>query len=73
MIGTQKEIILSGETVSPTRLLFQYTKDFSNIDKLKEFIAPKLIYITTFLDNNGKSAVYIGVNIHELYHYLENI
>ena len=30
-------------------------------------------YLTTYLDNNGKSAVYTGVNIHGLYLYLEII
>ena len=29
--------------------------------------------IITLLDNNGKSAVYIGGNIHGIYHYLEMI
>ena len=30
-------------------------------DKLKAFIAPKSKYLITFLDNNGKSAVYTGL------------
>ena len=29
--------------------------------------------LVTFLDNNGKSAAYIGGNIHVLYYYLEII
>ena len=35
-------------------------KAFSNSNKLKSFIAPKITYLTTFLDNKGKSAVYTG-------------
>ena len=71
ILGLKQEIILSVETLSPTRLLFQYTKSLPKIEKLKYFIAPKMIYIITFLDNNGESAVYTGVNIHGLYHYLQ--
>ena len=48
----QQEIVLSGETVSPKRLIFYYMKEFSNSDKLKAFILPKLTYLITFLDNN---------------------
>ena len=51
--------MLSGETVSLIRLLFQYKKEISKIDKLKAFIAPKMTYLNIFLDNSGKSAVYI--------------
>ena len=29
--------------------------------------------LITFIENNGKSAVYTGVNIHEIYFYLEMI
>ena len=32
-----------------------------------------MIDLVTFLDNNGKYAVYTGVNIHGLYCYLEII
>ena len=70
IIRLQQETILSGDTVSPTRLLFQYTKAFSNIYKLKEFITIKMTGLITFLENNGKSDVYTGVNIHGLYYYL---
>ena len=35
IIRLQQEIIFSGETVSPTRLLLHYTKAFPNSDKLK--------------------------------------
>ena len=48
-------------------------KLFSNSDKLKAFIAIKMTYIITFLDNNGKSAVCTGGNIHGIYSYLEMI
>ena len=58
IIILQQEIILSGETVSPTRLLFQYMKEFSNSEKIKSLIAPKMKYIITLLENNIKYAVY---------------
>ena len=48
-------------------------KELSKRDKLKSFIAPKMIYLITFLDNNGKSTVYTGGNIHGIYRYLKNI
>ena len=32
-----------------------------------------MIDIITFLDNNGKLAVYTGINIHGIYSYLEII
>ena len=54
IIRIQQEIFLSGENVSPKRLIFQYTKAFSNIDKLKSFIAPNMTYLITFLYNNKK-------------------
>ena len=53
IIILQQEITLSGEILSPTRLLLQYTKALSNSDKIKAFIAPKMKYLITFLDNNG--------------------
>ena len=64
IIRLQQENILSGETISPTRLLFQYIKALSNIDKLKALIVLKMTDITTFLDKNRKPAVYTGGNIH---------
>ena len=73
ILRLQQEIMLSGEIVSPTRLLLQYMKALTNIEKLKEFIAPKMTYIITFIDNKGKSAVYDGVDIHGIYRYLEII
>ena len=54
IIVLQQEIILSGENISPTRLIFQYTKEFSYRDKIKVFIAPKMTDLITFLDNNIK-------------------
>ena len=65
--------MLSGETFSHARLLFQYMKELSNSDKLKSFIAPNMTDLITFLDNNGKSPVYTGVNIHGIYRYLDMI
>ena len=44
--------MISGETFSPTRLLFQYMTALSKSDKLKAFIAPKMTNFITFLDNN---------------------
>ena len=58
ILRLQQEIMLSGEIVSPNRLIFQYMKALSNSDRLKAFIAPKMTNFITFLDNNGKSAVY---------------
>ena len=60
IIRIQQEIILSGEIVSPTRLLFQYTKALSNSDKLIYYIAPKMTDCIKFIDNNGKFALYTG-------------
>ena len=60
IIRLQQEIILSGETVSPTIIILQYMKALSNSNKLKEFIAPKMTDIIKFLENNGKSDVYTG-------------
>ena len=48
-------------------------KALSNSDKLKAFITPKMTYLITLLDKNGKLAVYSGENIHGLYCYLEMI
>ena len=45
-------------------------KALSKSEKTKEFIAPNMTDIITFLDNNGKSAVYIGGNIRGIYCYL---
>ena len=65
--------MLSGEIVSPTIILFQYIKSLSNIDKLRAFIAPKMTYVINFSDNNVKSDVYTGWDIHGIYRYLEMV
>ena len=52
--------MISGEIVSPTRLLFQYMKALTKSEKLRAFIVPKMTDLITFLDNNGNSAVYEG-------------
>ena len=59
--------MLSGENFSLTRLIFQYMKALTNSDKLRAFIAPKMIDLITFLDKNGKSAVYDRGYIHGIY------
>ena len=48
-------------------------KEFSKRDKTKAFIEPKMTYLTTFLDNDGKYAVHIGGNINGIYCYLKII
>ena len=48
-------------------------KALSNSDKPRAFIAPKMIDIITFLDNNQKSDVYTRGYIHLIYRYLEMI
>ena len=60
ILRLQQEIMLSGEIFSPTRLLFHYTKELSNSDKLRVFIAPQMTDPITFLDNRRKSSVYKG-------------
>ena len=70
IIRLQQEIMLSGEIFSPTRLLFHYMKALTTSEKLRAFIAPKMIDLVTFLDNNGKSSVYTGGDIHGIYRYL---
>ena len=39
-------------------------------EKLRAFIAPKMTYLITFLDNNRKSAVYTGGDTNGIYRYL---
>ena len=58
IIRLQQEIILYGVIISPNRLLFQYIKAFSKSVKIIAFIVTKMTYLSTFLDNNGKAAVY---------------
>ena len=60
IIIIQQEIMLHGENLSPTILLFQYMKALQKIDKIRAFIAPKMIYLIAFPDNNGTSALYTG-------------
>ena len=48
-------------------------KALTKSEKLRAFIAPKMIDLITFLDNNGKSAVYTGGDIHGIYRYIEMI
>ena len=60
ILRLEQEIILSGEIFSPTRIIFQYMKALKKSEKLKAFIAPKITYLITFLDKNGKYAVYYG-------------
>ena len=73
IIRIQQENMLSRENFSPTILLFHYMKALSKIDKLRAFIAPKMIDIITLLDNNGKYAVYTGGYIHGICRYLEMV
>ena len=73
IIRPQQEITLYWETVSPTRLLFQYTNELSNINKLKSFIAPNTTDLITLLDNNRTLALYTVLNIHGINHYIEII
>ena len=70
IIRLQQEIILYRETLYPTIFIFQHMKALSKSKKSKAFIAPKMTDLITFLDNNGKCAVYTGVNIHGLYCYI---
>ena len=73
ILRLQKEIMLSGEIFSPTRLLFQYMRELTKSKKLSAFIAPNMTYLITFLENNGKSDVYTGGDILSIYRYLEMI
>ena len=43
--------------------------NMSKCDELKAFIALKMTDIITFIDNNGKLAIYKGLNIHVIYSY----
>ena len=45
----------------------------SESDKLKEFVAPKITDLITFLDHHSKIAICTGENIHDLYNYLDMI
>ena len=65
--------MFSGETVSSPGLLSEYTVALSKIDKIKAFIVPNMIDLITYLDNNGKYAVYTEGYINGIYCYLEII
>ena len=39
-------------------------KELSKSDKVRDFIAPNITYIITFLDNSGKSDFYTGGSLH---------
>ena len=58
ILRIQKEIMLSGEIFSPTRLILQYMKALTNSEKIRAFIAPNMIYLITFLEKNRKYSVY---------------
>ena len=73
ILRLQQEIMLSGEIFSPARLLIQYMKALTKSETLKAFIAPKMTDLITFVDKNGKSAVYDGGYIHGIYRYIEII
>ena len=48
-------------------------KALTKSNKLRAFIAPKMTDLVTLLDNNRKSTVYTGGDIHGIYHYLNMI
>ena len=48
-------------------------KALTKSEKLKAFIAPKMTDLINFIDKNGKSAVYDGEDIHDIYRYIEMI
>ena len=73
IIRLQQEVMLSGEILSPTRIIFQYMKALTKSEKLRAFIAPKMTYLITFPDKNGKSAVFDRWDIHGIYRYIEMI
>ena len=52
IIRLQQEIMISGEIVSPTSILFQYTKALSTSDNLIYFIALKITDLIKVSDNN---------------------
>ena len=69
IIRIQQYTILLVETVYPTRLLYQYIKALSKSDKLKVFIASKMTYLLTFLDNKNNVYIYKWWKIHGLKEY----
>ena len=73
ILRLQQEIMLSGEIVSPTRLLIQYMTALTKSEKLRDFIAPKMTDLITFINKNSKSSDYDGGDIHGIYRYIEMI
>ena len=73
ILRIQKEIMLSEEIFSPTRILFHYMKSLTKSEKLRAFIAPNMTDLITFLEKNGKSIVYTGGDIHGIHRYLEMV
>ena len=73
IIRLQQEIMLSGQIVSPTRLIFQYMEALTKSKRLRAFIAPKMTDLITLLEKNGKYDVYTGGDIHGIYRYIEMI
>ena len=71
ILRLHQEIMLSGEIVSPNRLLLQCMKALVKCEKIRYYIAPKMADLITFPDDNGKSAVYTGGDIHGIYRYID--
>ena len=67
ILRLQQEIMISGETVSPTRLLLQYMKALTKSEKLKACMAPKMTDPINFIYTKGKYAEYDGGDIHGIY------
>ena len=73
ILRIQQVIVLYGEIVSPTRIILQYMKALTKREKLRAFIAPEMTDLIISLDNNVKSNVYKGGDMHGIYRYLEII
>ena len=73
ILRLQQEIMFHGENLSPNIFLLQYTNTLPRSDKLRDFIATMMKYLITFLDNNGKYAVYTLGDIYGIYCYLDMI
>ena len=70
ILRLRNDINISVETVSTIRLILWYMKALLNSNKLKVFIAPKMAYLITSLENNWKTPIHTGTHIHYIYHYL---
>ena len=66
----QQKIMFYGETVFHIKLLFRYMKSLPKSERIKAFIAPKMIYLITLPDKKVKYEVYTGGNIRGIYRYL---